>query len=429
MIIETERLVLREYRREDFEALYEIVSDPETMQHYPSPFDEERTRGWIEWNLENYRKHGFGLWAVTLKNDSDLGKAGTFIGDCGITIQNIDGELLPEIGYHIHKNLWRRGLGKEAARACRDWVFNNTEYDAIYSYMKYTNVGSYSTAIANGMKKVKEYEDPKNKISYAYCITRKEWQELKKENPVTKKMIQDELIRLGISSGDVLEVHSSLKSFGYVEGGECTVIEALKNSVGDEGTIFMPALALSPELPLTQEDKDLGLTVKIKMLPEDEKRTAMGIIADTFRAMDDVKTGPGVFRTSGWGVHAEEAVKGGLSYAINNNGKALLFGVDIYKLTAMHYVEGITPKEINEVFKPSDEVRKIYPEGQWLIETGHPPVKAWYKIQKLAYERGLIKEGKIGNCKVMCFNIKDVVSIYEDELKKDPFGLWGMKKE
>ena len=169
VIIETNRLILREYTLDDFDNLYEIVSDPETMRHYPKPFDEERTRDWIEWNLENYKNYGFGLWVVTLK------ETGEFIGDCGISIQNIDGELLPEIGYHIHKKYWRRGFGSEAARAVRDWAFENTDYNCIYSYMKYTNVGSYSTAIANGMRKVKEYQDEKNKISYAYAITRDEW--------------------------------------------------------------------------------------------------------------------------------------------------------------------------------------------------------------------------------------------------------------
>ncbi|WP_455795562.1 GNAT family N-acetyltransferase [Clostridium butyricum] len=169
MIIETNRLILREYTLDDFDNLYEIVSDPETMRHYPKPFDEERTRDWIEWNLENYKNYGFGLWVVTLK------ETGEFIGDCGISIQNIDWELLPEIGYHIHKKYWRRGFGSEAARAVRDWAFENTDYNCIYSYMKYTNVGSYSTAIANGMRKVKEYQDEKNKISYAYAITRDEW--------------------------------------------------------------------------------------------------------------------------------------------------------------------------------------------------------------------------------------------------------------
>ncbi len=42
-MIETERLFLREYTMDDFDALYEIVSDAETMQHYPAPFDEEKT--------------------------------------------------------------------------------------------------------------------------------------------------------------------------------------------------------------------------------------------------------------------------------------------------------------------------------------------------------------------------------------------------
>ena len=171
-IIETERLGLREYTPDDFDALYEIMSDPETMQHYPAPFDAERTKSWIAWNLDNYRKYGFGLWAVVLK------ETGEFIGDCGITIQNIDGELFPEIGYHIHKKHWRKGYAGEAARAVRDWVFRNTDYDTVYSYMKYTNTASWSTAMANGMKKVKEYPDPKNTISYAFAITRSEWEKL-----------------------------------------------------------------------------------------------------------------------------------------------------------------------------------------------------------------------------------------------------------
>lgn len=172
-MIVTKRLIFREYSSDDFDALYEILSDEETMAHYPKPFDEDRVRGWIQWNLDNYKKFGFGLWALVLK------ETGEFIGDCGITIQNIDGEELPEIGYHVHKKYWRRGLGKEAAQAVRDWAFENTEYDILYSYMKHTNAASYSTAKANGMKKVKEYPDEKNGISYAYAITRDEWEKLK----------------------------------------------------------------------------------------------------------------------------------------------------------------------------------------------------------------------------------------------------------
>ncbi len=72
-MIETERLILREYTQDDFNALFEIVSDPETMTHYPAPFDEERTRRLIEWNLENYAQYGFGLWATCTFSPSSIG--------------------------------------------------------------------------------------------------------------------------------------------------------------------------------------------------------------------------------------------------------------------------------------------------------------------------------------------------------------------
>lgn len=173
MIMQTAHLILREYTMEDFDALYEILSDAENMQHYPKPYDANGTRRWLEWSMENYRKYGFGLWAIQLK------ETGEFIGDCGLTIQNIDGQQLPEIGYHIHKKHWRKGYGSEAARRVRDWAFENTEYDCLYSYMKYTNVGSYATAKAAGLEKIKEYPDDEDGILYVYAITREKWKKLK----------------------------------------------------------------------------------------------------------------------------------------------------------------------------------------------------------------------------------------------------------
>lgn len=55
MVLETERLILRDYVVEDFEALFEILSDVETMQHYPKPYDKEMTKHWIEWNIQMKR--------------------------------------------------------------------------------------------------------------------------------------------------------------------------------------------------------------------------------------------------------------------------------------------------------------------------------------------------------------------------------------
>ena len=174
IIFETERLILREYTFDDFSDLRKIISDPETMKHYPKPYDDKGVLRWLEWSIDNYKKYGFGLWAIELKTD------GTFIGDCGITMQNIDGESLPEIGYHINKRYWRCGYAKEAACAVRDWLFKNTDFESVYSYMTWTNIASYSTAESVGMKRVKEYFDDRDIKHYVYMFTRSEWIESKR---------------------------------------------------------------------------------------------------------------------------------------------------------------------------------------------------------------------------------------------------------
>lgn len=245
---------------------------------------------------------------------------------------------------------------------------------------------------------------------------------------MNKKELINELTKLGLCEEMEIEVHSSLSSFGYVEGGAETVIEALMECVTKQGSIFMPSLCFGPELELTKEDKNMGIITKIKILPEDAPKTAMGIISDTFRQRDDVITGNGVIRTSGWGLHADEAAKSGLDYVIHNGGKALLLGVDIYKLTAMHYMEDIMPKEISDIFAPTEEACNKYPTAEWLIECGEPPVKPWYTIQDMAYRKGIIKDGYIGTCKCMFFDIWEVVSLYRKELETNPFKLYGLER-
>lgn len=171
-MIETNRLILREMTFDDYEALYKVLSDSDIMQHYPYAFDEKRVRGWIEKNIKRYKTFGFGLWAVCLK------ETGEMIGDCGLTMQNINGIIKPEIGYHIRKDMQKKGYAKESASAVRDWTFNNTPFNEIYSYMKYTNTPSAKTAEAWGCTFAYEYEDDVNEITRVYCITRDEWERM-----------------------------------------------------------------------------------------------------------------------------------------------------------------------------------------------------------------------------------------------------------
>ena len=172
MKIETERLVLREYKQSDFESLREIICDEETMRFYPHPYDEQGVQRWLDWCVKSYRENGFGLWAIEHRETLE------FIGDCGISLQKIDGEILPEIGYHINKKYWRMGYAKEACRAVKDWLFENTDFEYAYSYMNAENIPSRRTAEANGMTYLKEYFDGEETLA-VYAISRDDWERSK----------------------------------------------------------------------------------------------------------------------------------------------------------------------------------------------------------------------------------------------------------
>ena len=172
MTMETKRLILREMTDDDFDALYRVLADSDIMQHYPYTFDETRVRNWIARNRERYRIFGFGLWAVCLK------ETGEMIGDCGLTMQMIAGQIKPEIGYHIRADHQNKGYATEAAKAVRDWTFHNTPFNIVYSYMKHTNEPSARTAMAYGCKQVDAFADEENEITKVFAISRDEWASL-----------------------------------------------------------------------------------------------------------------------------------------------------------------------------------------------------------------------------------------------------------
>ncbi len=177
MQLETPRLFLRELTGDDLPALFAVLGDAGIMRYYPYSFDEARVRSWIARNIQRYGILGFGLWAVVRK------ETGRLIGDCGLTMQNINGVIRPEIGYHIRRDDQRQGYAAEAARTVRDWAFANTPFQILYSYMKQANVPSSAVAMANGMRKVEEFTDQEQEISVVYAITRAQWRRMQEEKP------------------------------------------------------------------------------------------------------------------------------------------------------------------------------------------------------------------------------------------------------
>ena len=144
-ILETPRLILREFHLDDVDALARVLSDPTAMQYYPAAFDRAGVEEWIARNRRRYADHGYGLWAMILKS------TGQVIGDCGITPQDVDGATEVEIGYHVRRDLWGQGLATEAARACRDWGFARLPVARIISLIRPENFPSRRVADKNGM--------------------------------------------------------------------------------------------------------------------------------------------------------------------------------------------------------------------------------------------------------------------------------------
>lgn len=121
------------------------------MKYYPKVFDEEKVENWIQWNIENYSKYNHGLWAVILK------KGEVFLGDCGITMQRIEDEIVPEIGFHIIKDYCNKGYATEAALACKEYAFETLNYSRVFSITSERNIPSQKVAQKIGMKFYKSF--------------------------------------------------------------------------------------------------------------------------------------------------------------------------------------------------------------------------------------------------------------------------------
>jgi len=155
-LIESEKLGLRNLERDDHKHLFGILSDQETMKYYPKPYTQMETEDCINRSIKSYTENRFGLWAIILK------KGQHFIGQCGILNQNIDGENVPEIGYHIHKNYWNLGFATEAAKKCMEYGFIVLGLKEIFIHTYVKNIPSMRVAEKIGMKKRKEYDKQVN---------------------------------------------------------------------------------------------------------------------------------------------------------------------------------------------------------------------------------------------------------------------------
>ena len=145
MILETERLTLREMRQSDYSALCKILQNEEVMVAYEGAFTDEEVQQWLDRQLKRYQEDGFGLWAVILKETNEM------IGQCGLTMQDCEEKQILEIGYLLQKAYWHQGYASEAAIACKEYAFEKLNAEEVFSMIRDTNIASQNVAIRNGM--------------------------------------------------------------------------------------------------------------------------------------------------------------------------------------------------------------------------------------------------------------------------------------
>lgn len=145
----TERVRFSEMTTADLDELAALLGDPAVMSFYPAPKSRDEAMAWIQWNRANYAEYGYGLWVVRTHE-------GGFVGDCGLTWQQVNGTAKLEVGYHVMPAFQGAGLATEAAAACRDFARENLGADELVAIVHPDNRASARVAEKIGMHRVEE---------------------------------------------------------------------------------------------------------------------------------------------------------------------------------------------------------------------------------------------------------------------------------
>src|SRR5688572_22634945 len=134
IIASTERLRLREMTPDDAANAYELNADPEVVRYTgDEPFPSiEAARKFLQ-NYSDYRRNGYGRWAVEMLDN------GRFLGWCGL--KKLDGGDV-DLGYRLMREHWGKGYATQAGRECLRIGFQDLGLDEIIGRAAQENIGS-----------------------------------------------------------------------------------------------------------------------------------------------------------------------------------------------------------------------------------------------------------------------------------------------
>lgn len=147
-MIETARLLLREWRDQDRDAFLGMCNSPAVMEHLGGPAGAETVDAGIARIRASQAEHGFCFWAIDRKHN------GEFLGFCGLKVTAdagtpIEGDV--EIGWRLREDAWGQGYAREAAEASLAWGWANLDVPRIVSITVPANRRSWGLMERLGM--------------------------------------------------------------------------------------------------------------------------------------------------------------------------------------------------------------------------------------------------------------------------------------
>jgi ribosomal-protein-alanine N-acetyltransferase len=144
---ETDRLILREWRKADRAPFAAMNADPAVMEHFPAPLTRSQSDAFVERITEHLAEHGFGLWALERRS------TGEFLGFTGLAVPRFAAHFTPavEVGWRLSRQAWGRGYATEAERAALNAGFSDFGLAEIVSFTVPANVRSRAVMERLGM--------------------------------------------------------------------------------------------------------------------------------------------------------------------------------------------------------------------------------------------------------------------------------------
>ncbi len=163
---ESERLGFRHWKESDRLPFFQMNSDPEVMAFFPNLLTKEQSNGFMARIEEQFKRYGYGLWAVEIKENNEL------IGFIGFSNPTFESFFTPcvEIGWRLDHKYWNNGYATEGAKACLSYGFNTLGLKEIYSFTSQINTRSIKVMKKIGMMEMGTFNHPKLDNDNSLCV-------------------------------------------------------------------------------------------------------------------------------------------------------------------------------------------------------------------------------------------------------------------